>query len=753
MEVSDELTNSPADRAEAPAFLSEATFIALDGKTPVKKGWTTDPAARFDADEAYSRVALGGNVGVALGPDDLVIDVDPRNFAEGDDPFERLKAQIGDDLSGFPAVRTGSGGWHVYMRLPERTGRIKRDLAKDGFPGIDLKFVGGQVVAPGSVHPETGKPYVVERDLDPLDEDLGIPVAPDALLALVARPDGVRVTAGPGSKSPEWLAGALSLLLVEDFRDHDRWMQVMMGSHDATGGGGCAEFVAWSVGDPVYEHDADSIARRWDSLDTAKANRVTARTLEWHLEKAGVLHLVEPDYDEVAEDFADIEGLLPAHLNDAPTETTLDRINASQFTVLTGGRYLVGRERFDERLKRHTVDWNPDEAVRKHMNIKAIETAENKKEKLGDWWLRHPQRRQYDWVIFDPAPKEDDPAVYNLWRGWAVEPRKGDWSHLKRLLKDVLCRGDEVSFDYVMRWSAFMVQHPNTPAEVALVFKGRKGTGKGTFCRALKELAGQHGRQVAQPEHFTGRFNEHLTDTILLFVDEGLWAGDKKVEGVLKNLITEPVLSFEGKNKPIIEGPNHLHIVIASNEDWVIPATPDERRFAVFETDEEAFKTLPRGFFDDLREQMDRGGRAAMLHDLLAMELGDWHPRKGIPQTEALVSQKVEGFRSDPLAYWWHRALEDGKIDFVEAEGEWPEAFTVGSQGKGDMLDSLDTSARSTRHRAEFTKTKLARFLNRVGVDVKARDRKGNKVWAIPPLEEARSAFEQHVGGSIDWGD
>ena len=47
--MSDELTNSPADGAKAPAFLSDATFIALDGKTPVKKGWTTDPAARFDA--------------------------------------------------------------------------------------------------------------------------------------------------------------------------------------------------------------------------------------------------------------------------------------------------------------------------------------------------------------------------------------------------------------------------------------------------------------------------------------------------------------------------------------------------------------------------------------------------------------------------------------------------------------------------------------------------------------------------------
>jgi len=558
-----------------------------------------------------------------------------------------------------------------------------------------------------------------------------------------------------GEYSPDQIEELLTGLEPTKYRDQTRWLEIMMACHHASGCEAREEFIAWSTSDPEFADDAWRIGRRWDSLHAdAGGKRVTVQTLFKALNAAGNGHLIdEVNRTDPADDFPDDLDDLPDFISQVPQDSTLDRINANRFTVLTGGRYLVGRERYDDRLKRHMVDWNPDEAVRKHMNIKAIETGENKREKLGDWWLKHPNRRQYDWVIFDPAPAKDDPAVYNLWRGWAVEPKKGDWLLLKRLLRDVLCRGDQASFDYVMRWSAFMVQHPNTPAEVALVFKGRKGTGKGTYCRALKELAGQHGRQVAQPEHFTGRFNEHLTDTILLFVDEGLWAGDKKVEGVLKNLITEPVLSFEGKNKPIIEGPNHLHIVIASNEDWVIPASPDERRFAVFEADDQAFGALPSGFFDDLREQMEQGGRAAMLHDLLAMELGDWHPRKGIPQTDALVAQKVEGFRSDPIAYWWHRALEDGQLEYVTTDGEWPEPFLVGSAGKGEMLDSLASSARSTRHRAEFTKTKLARFLSRVGVDVKGRDRKGAKVWAFPSLDEARAAFEQHVGGSIDWGE
>jgi hypothetical protein len=36
---------------------------------------------------------------------------------------------------------------------------------------------------------------------------------------------------------------------------------------------------------------------------------------------------------------------------------------------------------------------------------------------------------------------------------------------------------------------------------------------------------------------------------------------------------------------------------------------------------------------------MDRGGREAMLHDLLAMDLKGWHPREKIPTTKALRDQ------------------------------------------------------------------------------------------------------------------
>jgi hypothetical protein len=434
-------------------------------------------------------------------------------------------------------------------------------------------------------------------------------------------------------------------------------------------------------------------------------------------------------------------------------DIALADVNRDHFTVLHGGKYLVGRERRHPTLGNTDVEWYSDHAVKSHLDSRTVTLDDGSVRPLGSWWVKHPMRRQYDGVVFDPAPdRKHDKPYYNLWRGWAVAPKAGDWSLMQRMLRDVLSGGDEASFDYVVRWAAFMVQKPHVPAEVALVFKGAKGVGKGTFARALRDIAGSHGKQVAQPEHFVGRFNERLMDCIALVVDEGFWAGDKKAEGALKNLITEPILSFEPKGRPIVSGPNMLHPIILSNEDWIVPASADERRFAVFEADSEARRSLPAYFFDALNAQMRNGGLNAMLHDLQAIDLTGWHPRSHIPKTSALTDQKVQAFRRDPMSFWWYRLLEDGESDIAVSEERWRAGHVdVGSIEKDELLRDLTDVARTMGRHGPFTKTAMARFLRTVGVEVDAKDTRGNRVWRLPRLDQARLAFESHVGGRLDW--
>src|SRR3546814_4544320 len=109
-----------------------------------------DPRTLDDAEQA---MAERRNVGVRLRLCDLVVDVDPRNFDDGDDPVKRLEELLGRSLDAWPTVMTGSGGRHHYMIVPE--GFLAMDSVAD-FPGIEFKGHGRQVVAPGSSHPNTG---------------------------------------------------------------------------------------------------------------------------------------------------------------------------------------------------------------------------------------------------------------------------------------------------------------------------------------------------------------------------------------------------------------------------------------------------------------------------------------------------------------------------------------------------------------------------------------------------------------------
>jgi hypothetical protein len=71
----------------------------------------------------------------------------------------------------------------------------------------------------------------------------------------------------------------------------------------------------------------------------------------------------------------------------------------------------------------------------------------------------HTQRREYAGLVF--APGRDVPGYFDLWRGYAVEPRRGDCSKFLAHLRDNVCRGDDALYGWVVGWFAQIVQQPD----------------------------------------------------------------------------------------------------------------------------------------------------------------------------------------------------------------------------------------------------------------------------------------------------
>jgi len=287
------------------------------------------------------------------------------------------------------------------------------------------------------------------------------------------------------------------------------------------------------------------------------------------------------------------------------------------------------------------------------------------------------------------------PGKLNLWRGYGVEPKSGgSWSKLATHLFENICNSNPNLFTYIIRWAAYMVQFPDRQGEVALVFRGGKGCGKGIFFRALVKLLGQHGMQIFNPEHLVNKFNAHLGDCVALFADEAFYAGDVKHEGVLKGLVTEPSLPIEAKFKDPSMRRNRLHIMLASNSDWVVPSSKDERRYCVIDVSPTRIGDF--GYFQEIADELEADGSAgysAMLYDLLRVPLLEASPeevevprigpraskwRSGrpigfnvrrFPDTEALTDQKR--LSMSLVQKWWKQVLHVGHIGIPGHDAEW----------------------------------------------------------------------------------
>jgi hypothetical protein len=715
------------------------------GKVPMLSNWRERPALTSAA--ALDHMLGGGNLGVRIGRDLLVVDADPDNYDAGDDALKRLCADFAIP-PGF-TVYTGRRGFHYYLRLPPGADMpISAKLA--GYAGIDFKSFGGQVVAPGSVH-ENGRQYIADPALD---DPSNVPEAPRALVeALTTRRRGSTSEPHVSGSVLEAMVKRISLDLLVDYVD---WLRVGMAIHAASGGERLDLWQAISTQDDSTQYMCE---RKWLGFDADREAGVRVGTILHLLRESGVaLHtLPAPVAEEVAADFAEVVGEESA----VPGEPSLlDQLNKDYCFVDEGGEIYMYRELYDDTLERkYWAKYTPTTFRLKHGD-RLVEAPFGRGKVLpaGDAWLRWPGRRQYDGIAFKP---EEPPGVLpsgalNLWQGFSIAPsRDGSWSLLHDLVCDALAGGSKEAAKYILDWMAYAVQKPHLPAEVALVFRGDKGTGKGTLGRAFFRLFGRHGMHITSPSLLAGRFNSHLRDLVALFADEAFWAGNKEGESILKGLITEPMIAYEGKGKDAVMGRNCIHIMMASNLDWVVPAdSKSERRFAVFQV--QPSHVVPQGaaehhptrrFYDELNKQLFfDGGLARLLLDLQERDLAGFHPMSSMPRTKALGEQKIRGISVAHEFVITHGVLNGdlGQLGGADEHG-W---LTI---SKDALRGRIADARRAHRYLTETpSDNEVYDYLESVcpGLRRKRLRQDGARVqvWVLPPLAACREGLARRLG-------
>lgn len=733
------------------------------GKRPLHTNWTRK---KYGPRKTIERcIADGRNMGIRLTDRQLVIDVDPRNG--GTEGFHQLCKDRGLNPAEYPRVQTGSGGSHYYLRLPK--GIRVRDTLKN-YPGVEFKSAGRQVVAAGSRHPDTGELYAWDgQGHPPLAE---APMAPVALVAAIRRPDRLGGAATEGGQcTPHQIATALTGLDVLKFRDQDAWLKVMMACHHASAGEARQEFIDWSTSDPEYKDDAERIGRRWDSLDPKRKRGLTFRTLNKILVEAGKQHLqIRPNVADAITDFDDFDAseFEPDSANDDSefegsegddsASNALEDLSRTFCTVVDGSFRVMYLDESPEMPGRRYWKSISDKAFCAHYSNKRIE-VDGKSIQLGKAWIEWPGRPSAVGVIFDPSnsPADDIESRIidgrlNLWTGYGCAPvqKEDGWALLNAMIRDDLCGGNETVHVYVIKWMAYKIQNPGLPCDTSIVFKGPKGIGKTTLGELLVDIFGSHGLVVSRRSQFAGQFSGHLATACFVFADEAVWGGNKEDEGTLKKLITDRHVLYRAMYKEEAYGVNRVGLMMATNEDWAVPATFDERRFVVPDVSDRHRVTGPqdienRAYWDAIRNEISNGGREAFFHDMLHMDLGDWTPRVGAPRTAALSDQIREGLRG--VDRWYYEMLTESSLPCDDGEDgpDWNES------GHQLSYRLLLTDCREWMHRnrqaATISARGLAKKLKPLGW--KAWRTMSDRGLVAPSRTEAVAIYEKHSGGKL----
>lgn len=447
-------------------------------------------------------------------------------------------------------------------------------------------------------------------------------------------------------------------------------------------------------------------------------------------------------------------------VNDDTYINAIKELNKKHAVIMHGGKCLVLNEIIEPIFNRPDFTLSSISDFRNSYMNKKIPNPDNpdKEISLANLWLEARDRREYSGIVFEPnASKDAD--FYNLWKGFAIEPKKGDWSLYKNHVLEVIANGDWSIGVWVLAWLARIIQDPGGKRPgTAIVLRGKQGTGKGVFANLFGKLLGKHSLQIAQASQITGRFNHHFKDVLLGFVDEGFWAGDKQAEGALKNLVTEPFITVEQKGRDIVRVKNNVNLIFASNSDWVIPAGLEERRFFVLDVSDS--REQDHKYFKAISDQMENGGFEAMLYDLLREDMSGVDLRT-FEQTQGLFEQKL--YSMTTLQKYWFERLVDGNLRPLSPEefAQYGDYTSVGGwSGEVSTIDQYNdylAFADNINDRYPLCETQFGIALQKMCKDAqKARPRRGGQrvyVRCFPSLEQCREEFETLIKMEIDWDE
>ena len=443
-------------------------------------------------------------------------------------------------------------------------------------------------------------------------------------------------------------------------------------------------------------------------------------------------------------------------------EDVVNYMNTKYTVVLEGSRVIVVYDRDKEvcPINPITQRVENDIMMMTKESLKDILSSKHMFTKIKDveispfkcWWSS-ANRNEKEKIVFEPyaegkSPPRTASRAYNLWDGYAikysecqtVDKATLDTSHFLKHLLTRWCKNDIDVYNFLMGWISKTIQHPEIKLRSAIVIKGKEGAVKGAVIDLISRIIGEkYFFQPSSPDEILGGYNSSMSGKKLIFLDECVWGGDKQKSGTLKKLITEDRYTVKTKFLPDYILRNVMNLIMASNEEWCVPAGTNARRYLVLEILNELSGITKKNdeiIKDIMNEINSSEGVLSLAKTFYEWDLSDFNDRRP-PQTDGLRTQKIHTF--SPCQRFIHTALNEGEI------GEYKFGSLV---VKTDLFKFFKDESKDKHMSPKIFWDNVADMIG--GEYSKTKPRKINgeskRCVALPSLKDAQKSFRLYIG-------
>jgi hypothetical protein len=214
--------------------------------------------------------------------------------------------------------------------------------------------------------------------------------------------------------------------------------------------------------------------------------------------------------------------------------------------------------------------------------------------------------------------------------------------------------------------------------------------------------------------------------------------------------VTEPVIHINEKHQPARQTRSYHRFIAATNANHFKNTENDDRRDFTLRVSE--IHKGDHDYWKALYDEIENGGVAAMVHDLLTMDLSEFNVRVK-PVTKELLEQKLNSLPH--IERWWHDCLDCGSFAIgpftnVDDDGrQWTDFLST-----ENAIDGIMNTAGGRIYKKPTAK-EVVKTLKKICPSIIQDQRKvGSKRprgLVLPSLKQARIEFEQYIGGPVDW--